>query len=268
MPGFSNKVTILVRGSGDIASAVALRLWQANFPVFLHEEPLPTVTRRGMSFTDAVFGETACLEGICAQRVVTLSAANSAARAFLPLLVGQFPIWLEQLRPQVLIDARMRKHQKPENLLGLAPLTLGLGPGFVAGENTTLAVETAWGENLGQVMAQGAAQALSGEPAPLGGASRERYVYSPAEGVFRTEEHIGALAQAGQTLAWVENIPLQAPLSGVVRGLTHDGVPVKLKTKVIEIDPRGEPARVFGVAQRAEQIAQGILQALRAALQP
>jgi len=252
---------ILVRGSGDIASAAALRLWQAGQTVFLHEEPLPTVTRRGMAFADAAFDGEAWLDGVPARRVEALPDQASPL-LYLPLLLGEFPRWLNLLAPDVLIDARMRKHQQPEAALGLAPLTIGLGPGFVAGETVDLAVETAWGESLGQVIQRGSPLALAGEPAALGGHARERYVYAPAAGIFRTTRRIGDLVTAGEPIAWLDGLALQAPLSGALRGLTHDGVPVRQKTKVIEVDPRGNPALVFGVGTRPERIAQGVLQAV------
>jgi len=125
---------ILVLGVNDVASAVAWLLWSEGKKVVLGSEPMPTVTRRGMAFADAVFDGTAVLEGVRAQRVDTVEAAEAllATRAAIPVFVG----WVVEelvgvVRPDVLVDARMRKRVRPESLRGLAPLTIGLGPGFV-----------------------------------------------------------------------------------------------------------------------------------------
>jgi xanthine dehydrogenase accessory factor len=160
------------------------------------------------------------------------------------------------------VDARMRKHSQPEAQLGLAPLTLGLGPGFVAGGNVDIAIETGRGPDLGRVIYSGAAAPLQGEPVSMAGHARDRYVYAPLAGVFRTSLQVGDAVRQGQVVAEINGQPLTAPLDGVLRGLTRDGVPVAVKTKVIEVDPRGESAQVSGIAERPAKIAQGVLQAV------
>lgn len=252
---------ILVRGSNDIGSAVALRLFRAGHTLILHDAPRPSVTRRGMAFADAFFDGEATLAGLTARRI-DFPAPENFPRQLLPVSAADFSTLMEIFVPEVLVDARMRKHETPEQQILLAPLTIGLGPGFIAGETVHLAVETGWGDSLGQLIRLGAARALAGEPNPIEGHARDRYVYAPVDGIFRTAQGIGAQVTAGQPLAQIDGTPLFAPLSGVLRGLTHDGAPVKLKTKVIEVDPRGDPALVFGVGQRPAKIAEGVLQAL------
>lgn len=257
--------TILVRGSGDVASAVAHALFQAGYAPVLHEEPLPSATRREMAFTDAVFDGSARLEGLEARRLDDLSGLAPAleSRAFIPLLVRPLDELLRALHPAALVDARMRKHSQPEDQRSLAPLTIGLGPNFVAGGNVHLAVETGRGEWLGQVIRSGGTRPLQGEPAELGGKARERYIYAPRAGTFHTQLTIGSLVSEGQVVARLDDEPLKAPLAGLLRGLTHDGVPVGAGTKVIEIDPRGELAQVSGIGERPRRIARGVLEALK-----
>jgi xanthine dehydrogenase accessory factor len=261
-------VRILVRGSNDIGSAVAHRLFSAGYPTVIHEIPQPAVTRRKMAFTDAIFDGSASLEGVQALRIDDLflmEAALSSPQSVL-VVVADFASLIKTLQPAILVDARMRKRQQPEKQRGLAPLTIGLGPNFIAGENIDLAVETSWGDALGQVIYQGATLPLSGEPRPLAGHARDRYVYAPVGGVFTTELQVGDTVRAGQVVAWVNATPLHAPLSGRLRGLTHTGVPVNQGTKVIEVDPRGELteiASVAGIAERPRRIAEGVLQAIQ-----
>jgi xanthine dehydrogenase accessory factor len=259
--------TILIRGSGDIGSAVAQRLFLAGYPLALHDSPLPSTTRRKMAFCDAIFDGSALLEGVEARRLDDLSLlpAALAARAYIPVLVCEFELLIKTLQPRVLIDARMRKHSQPENQLHLAPLTIGLGPNFTAAENVHLAIETGRGPDLGRVITRGSASALQGEPAEMAGHARDRYVYTPAAGLFRTSCQIGESVSQGQIIAHLDETPLPAPLTGVLRGLTHDGVPVSARTKIIEVDPRGAQAQVSGIPERPARIARGVLEALQLA---
>ena len=110
---------------------------------------------------------------------------------------------------------------------------------------------------------EGAPLALVGEPRELGGRARERYVYAPCAGVFRTRLQIGDTVTVGQPVATIDATVLRAPLAGVLRGLTHDGVPVTERTKVIEVDPRGREAEVAGIGERPRRIADGVLAAIR-----
>lgn len=254
---------IVVRGSGDVGSAVAYKLFRSRYAVVIHDVPQPTTTRRKMAFTNAIFDGCAHLEGVEARRVDDLERLLPllAAHQIIPVLVIDLVILLEILRPEVLVDARMRKHQQPEVQRGLAQLTIGLGPNFVAGETTDLAVETSWGESLGQVLATGSTQPLQGEPRPLGGHSRDRYVYAPVAGVFGTACEVSDLVEQGQEVARIGSTLLYAPLTGILRGLTRNGV-VSVGTKVIEVDPRGDVTLITGLGQRAGRIAAGVLQAV------
>lgn len=255
---------VLIRGSGDIGSAVACKLFRAGYAVVVHDAPQPTTTRRRMAFTDAIFEGCAHLEGVEARRVDDLERLLPllAAHQIIPVLVIELAILLEALWPDVLVDARMRKHHQPEVQRGLAQLTIGLGPNFVAGVTTDLVVETSWGESLGQVLERGATQPLQGEPRPLGGHSRDRYVYAPVAGIFRTAYEVGDLVEQGQEVACLGSTLLSAPLTGILRGLTKNGVPVSVGTKVIEVDPRGDAAMITGIGERPGQIAAGVLQAV------
>jgi xanthine dehydrogenase accessory factor len=263
---------VVVRGSGDVGSAVAHRLFRAGHPVIVHDGPLPAAPRRGMAFTDAIFDGSCTLADLQAWRVDCLAGLDEALAAHRGVLivVGE----LEQLLaavsapPAVLIDARMRKRAVPERQLGLAPLTIGLGPNFIAGETTDLVIETSWGERLGTVLASGAGAPLAGEPRTYGGHARDRFIYAPAAGTFRTACRIAEPVEVGQMVASLNNQDLVAPLSGILRGLTRDGVPVEKGTKCVEVDPRGDIANVIGIGERPARIAEGVLQAIGTGRRP
>lgn len=219
-----------------------------------------------MAFCDAIFDGSAELEGVranlCDNRADLI--AHLKTHALIPVTTMDFAGLLEALKPEVLVDARMRKHEQPEVQIGFAPFTVGLGPNFVAGETVHAAIETGWNEALGQVVWSGATRPLEGEPQTIAGHARDRYVYAPAAGLFRTRLKIGDMVVAGQEVARVEDTVLRAPIDGVLRGLTHDGVSVGRKAKVIEVDPRGAQAPIRGIAERPGRIARGVLDAIRA----
>ncbi len=256
---------ILVRGSGDVGSAVAHCLFRAGYDVVVHESTQPTTTRRKMAFADAVFDGNAILDDIESKRVDSLSLLRGLLieHKTIPLVTSDLSVTLETLDPHILIDARMRKHSQPELQIDLAALTIGLGPNFIAGETTHLVIETARGDSLGRMIERGSASPLQGEPGEIEGHARDRYVYAPVAGKFYTTHQIGDKVEAGQEVARIDSTPLFAPITGILRGLTHTNVPVPLKTKVIEIDPRIENAQVTGIAERPARIAQGVLQAIQ-----
>lgn len=253
----------LVRGCGDIGSAVAHALFSAGHAVVIHDVAAPGFARRGMAFTDAMFGGSAVLEGLTGRRTDDVFSIRwmLEQRREIPLAAADFRKMLDYLRPQVLIDARMNKRAVPERQSGLAPLTIGLGPNFVAGETTDLVVETAW-QALGAIIASGSSLPLTGEPRPINGVGRERYVYAPIDGRFETDCTIGVPVARGQPVACIGDEVIRAPLDGCLRGLTHAGANVKAGTKVVEVDPRGDPAKAFGIAERPGKLALAVLAAV------
>jgi xanthine dehydrogenase accessory factor len=256
---------IFIRGANDVGSAVAHFLFQAGYGVVIHESTQPTTTRRKMAFADAVFDGSAMLDHVESKRVDNLSLLYSVVseHKMIPLVTQDLTKTIEALNPHVFLDARMRKHSQPETQIHLAALTIGLGPNFIAGETTHLVIETARGDSLGQVVEHGSARPLQGEPNEIEGHARDRYVYAPIAGDFFTIHQIGDKVEAGQEVARIDSTPLFAPITGILRGLTHTNVTVPLKTKVIEIDPRIENAQVTGIAERPARIAQGVLQAVQ-----
>lgn len=256
---------ILIRGSNDVASAVAHRLFGGGYGVVIHDEPKPTVTRRKMAFVDAIFDGRTALDGIEAHFINRLYLLRGAlvAHQFIPVIVKDPQELMRTLRPQILVDARMRKHMQPENQRGLAEFTIGLGPNFIAGETVDVAIETNWGDSLGQVIEHGATNPLQGEPREVDGHARDRYVYAPVGGTFHTSLQIGDHVLQGQEMAQIDTTLLLATIAGVLRGLTHDGVPVTPKTKVIEVDPRINSAQVSGIGERPARIAEGVFTAIR-----
>jgi xanthine dehydrogenase accessory factor len=257
--------TVLIRGSGDVGSAVAHMLFSAGYGAVIHDAPKPSATRRRMAFCDAIFDGATVLEGVKGLRFDNLADVipRLAPHDVVPVLTLEFSEVLAALKPDVVVDARMRKHDQPEIQISLAPLTIGLGPNFVAGDTVHAAIETGWNEGLGQIVWKGPTRPLEGEPQTIAGHARDRYVYAPMAGIFRTSLQIGDMVAAGQAVARIDDQVLCAPIAGMLRGLTHDDVPVQRKTKVIEVDPRGARAPISGIAERPNRIARGVLEAIQ-----
>ncbi len=262
---------VLVKGAGDVGSAVAHALLRAGYRPLLVDVPAPTVARRRMAFADALFDGAAVLDGVRAVRVDTpdrLLALLASGRE-VPVMA-----WCDSDDPRAalppglhlaaVVDARMRKRVRPERQIDQAPLVIGLGPGFRAGETVHAAIETNWGPDLGQVLWAGEPAAYTGQPRAILGYARERYLYAPHAGCFRTSLDVGARVARGQVVGRVDETPLAAGIDGVIRGITRDGVLVTAGAKLVDVDPRGDPALAAGVGERPRRIAAGVLAALRA----
>ena len=172
-------------------------------------------------------------------------------RKGIPALSESLEDVLAAFTPDVLVDARMRKHDTPEPQRGLAPLTIGLGPNCEAGETTDVAVETASGHELGHVLWTRRARDLEGEPQEIDGHVRDRYVYAPCSGPFATGHEIGEVVRQGEIVGTVRSASVRAPLSGRLRGLTHAGADVEVSTKIVEVEPRGDMRFVMGLVAAA-----------------
>lgn len=261
------RTVAIVLGSGDVGSAVALLLRRAGFAVVLCDAADPGWSRRGMAFTDAWYVGNAELDGdasvFCAS-VKSIPAVLGRHR----LIAATTWSWrgvAQAFSATAVVDARMRKRGEGDDLRAGAPpglLTVGLGPGFAAGRNADVAIETTWGARLGAVVTAGATEPFAGEPRAVGGAGRERFVYAPLAGRFATGYRIAARVSKGEVVGAVGGRTIVAPLDGVLRGLAAHGARIGEGAKVVEVDPRGDPALCYGPGERPVAIARGVLAAL------
>lgn len=249
-------------GCGDVGSAVAHRLFTAGELVALCDLPGSAHARRGMAYTDALFDGEAELEGVRARRVDRVGALRELwrDRAAIPLSTMPERELLADPGFDVVIDATMRRNVRVD-LRSWAPLTLGLGPGFVPGVNCHVAIETRWGPDMGEVLRDAPAAARAGGPKPLDGVGRERFVAAPTSGRWRTSARIGAPVAAGDVVGMLAGQAIRAPLDGTLRGVTRDDVDVRAGQRIVEVDPRAIP-QVFGLGERPVAVARGVLEAL------
>ena len=258
---------VLVRGGGDLASGVALRLHRVGFKVIVSELEQPLAVRRLVSFAEAVYAGTVVVEGITARKVAdaadSLRILQVFAKGYIPVIVDPAGTAGVALHPMVIVDARMLK-RAPEPLRHMAKLYIGLGPGFIAGENCHAVVETNRGHLLGRVIWQGQPQSDTGIPDTVSDRSAERVLRAPAAGELEAHAEIGQHLEAGQMIASVSGQPVTAAFKGVLRGLIHPGLQVVQGQKIGDVDPRDDPSYCSLVSDKALAIGGGVLEAILA----
>ena len=261
---------ILVRGAGDLATGVIVRLHRCGFRVAVTECTNPSAIRRRAALCEAVWQGQATVEGVTCRRVTDVDEATRVSQAGeVPLLVDERAACVSALRPAAVVDAILAKRNLGTNR-AMAPITVGLGPGFTAGEDVDAVVETMRGHHLGRVILQGAAIPNTGVPGVIAGYAAERVIHAPASGemVFVQDEKgqtidIGALVRKGQEIARVGGVPVLATIDGVLRGLIRAGYPVTEGLKIADIDPRPEQvAYCDTVSDKARAIGGGVVEAL------
>jgi xanthine dehydrogenase accessory factor len=259
----------IIRGGGDLASGVALRLHRAGLKLLVAELPQPLAVRRSVSFGEAVYTGKTEVEGVQAHCVSNLTAALAAIRAgHIAVMVDPHLQVLQGLHQNntgmelaALVDARMAK-RPPDLELQAAPFIVGLGPGFVAGENCHAVIETNRGHNLGRVLWQGSAEPDTGIPESVSSRRSERVLRSPADGILIAHAEIGDHLEPGQLVAEVAGAQILAPFKGVLRGLVHPGIHVAKNLKVGDVDPRDDPSYCALASDKSLAVGGGVLEAI------
>jgi len=261
---------ILIKSAGDLATGVALRLHRSGFPLVMTELPHPLMVRRTVSFGEAVNLERIQLEGVTAVCVPDAESAQAlagqpAADRPIPILVDPEAHCREMLRPTVVVDAIMAKRNQGTAITD-APLVVALGPGFTAGSDCHVVIETNRGNSLGRLIYQGSAEPDTGVPGNVGGKTIERLLRSPADGVIENLVEIGERVTQGQVVARVGHYEVRSEVDGVLRGLIRSGMWVSADLKIGDVDPRAESAHCFLVSDKSLAIGGGVLEAVMAFL--
>lgn len=257
---------VVVRGAGDLATGVILRLVRSGFRVVALESARPTAIRRTVAFSEAVYDGTAEVEGFLARRAEGLGQIRAAlAEGAVPVAVDPEAALVSALRPAALVDAILAKRNLGTRA-GMAPAVIALGPGFEAGRDADAVVETARGHDLGRVILEGSAAPNTGVPGEVGGKSSERVVRAPAAGEVLALRSIGDSVRAGEPLLMIETpagrVSVPSPLDGTLRGLIRPGIEVAAGEKIADVDPRGRPEYCRTVSDKARAVAGGVLEAL------
>jgi xanthine dehydrogenase accessory factor len=250
----------VVRGGGDLATGVVLRLRRAGFPVMVLELSQPLSIRRPVSVSTAVGAGAHQVEGLEAIRVSSAERAlEESAAGRVPVLVSPLLPELEQV-PSVVVDARLAK-RNIDTTIDDARLVIGLGPGFTAGIDCHAVIETKRGHHLGRVLWEGPAAADTGIPGSVGGESGSRVVRAARSGSLRWTVEIGQPVSRGESLGEIDGTQVESALDGVVRGLLPEGV-VSPGLKIADVDPRGDVSACFEVSDKSLAVGGGVVEAV------
>ena len=247
----------MVRGGGEMATAVARLLFLSGMRVVVLERAQPLAVRRLVSFAEAVFAGEVGVEGVRGR----LGDVPPEAAPWVPVVVDPDGRVLERFAPDVVVDARMAKRGGNGRPPGPA-LVIGLGPGFAAGAEVDAVIETQRGPDLGRVLWTGQAEADTSRPSPVLGHADTRVLRAPRGGIFTGRVALGDLIQAGDEVGEVGGAAVASAIAGLVRGLLHDGVVVEAGVKVGDVDPRGRGVDPARISDKARAVAAGALEAV------
>ncbi len=296
---------IICRGAGDLATGIIHRLHRAGHRVIALETDYPAAIRRQVSFCEAVYDGSAAVEGVTARLVPALADAetdtetysgindtsaahivsekwdSSAIEAVLeagevPLLIDPKGESIALLKPDVVVDAIIAK-KNLGTTINMAPLVIGVGPGFTAGQDVHLVIESMRGHNLARIITDGMAQPNTGVPGNIAGFTSERVIHAPAAGYIHDVRKIGDIVQKGDEIARIypdkesydnalsEYVPVNATITGIIRGLIREGYYFRKGFKIADIDPReSELTNCFTISDKARSIAGSVLEAVSA----
>lgn len=249
---------ILIRGGGDLASGVALRLHRVGLQVLISELAQPLAVRRAVSFAEAIYTGQTMVEEATGRLVGKEQALETLEAGEIPVLIDQDASILAELPVPMVIDARLAKHP-PAPLPVDVLLHVGLGPGFHAGRNCHAVVETRRSHTLGRVYWHGTTQPDSGQPE----GDPRRVLRAPADGQLVACAHIGDHLEEGQLVAVIaDQYSVTSPFKGVLRGLIHPGLHVTKGLKIGDVDLRDQREDCFLVSDKALAVSGGVLEAI------
>ena len=264
----------VIRGAGDMASGIAVRLYRAGFQIVMTETANPTAVRRTVAFSEAVRCGHTRVEDAEAVRADTIDEAlEICKKGMIAVLVDPEGSCVPLLKPDVLVDAIMAKKNLGTRILD-AGIVIGVGPGFTGGLDCHAAVETKRGHTLGRALYEGSPITDTGVPGMIGGYAAERVIKAPAAGIFHPLAEIGNRVAPGDQAGYVtpfsetesfssgeRTVPVYCRIGGVLRGILPDGTPVTKGMKSGDVDPRGIPEYCFTVSDKALAVGGGVLEA-------
>lgn len=258
----------MVRGGGDLATGTIWMLQKAGFSVLVLESERPSAIRRTVAFSEAVYEGRSAVEGVECRLAHSFDEARGLlSRKKLTLLVDPGADAAAEFHPSVLVDAILAK-KNIGTTRDMAPLVIALGPGFTAGRDCDIVVETMRGHNLGRIFETGSALPNTGVPGPIAGHAADRVLHAEWAGVLENRASIGDIVKQGQTIAVIRSgdgreHPVRAAFTGLLRGLIRSGYPVTPGFKIADIDPRREERRnCFTISDKARCIGGSVLCAI------
>ena len=263
----SIEMKILIKGAGDLATGIASRLYGAGHQIMMTDIAVPLTVRRLVAFSRAVYEGEAVVEDMTARLAKNQEEADEIMeQGDIPVIVDPKAECIQWFQPDVIVDAILAK-KNLGTTRNMAALTVGLGPGFTAGEDVDIVIETKRGHNLGRIIREGSAIPNTGIPGNIGGYAAERVIHAGAPGILYNVHKIGDIVEQGEKIAYIINedenarYSVTATIPGIIRGLIRDGYPVTKGFKIADIDPRkSELSNCFTISDKARCIAGSVLE--------
>jgi xanthine dehydrogenase accessory factor len=254
--------TVVIRGGGDLGTGVAHTLFKNGCDILILEIENPLVIRRKVAFAQALFDGQAVVEEVKAVKVHTKEEIPALWKeGTIPVMIDPACTIVKEIHPEVLVDATVAKRNTGMHM-DMAPLTIALGPGFKAGQDVDVVIETNRGENLGKIILEGYAEPNTGIPGAIEGYRKERVLRAPCDGIIHTVVDIGDEVKKGEIVCYVDKEEVRASLDGVVRGIIMNEMKVTKNLKIGDIDPRGIKDYCYTISDKAKAIGKGVLEAI------
>lgn len=268
-------ILIICRGAGDLATGIIHRLHKAGFKVLALETDRPAAIRRQVSFCEAVYEKEITIEGVTAKLITSLDELDDIIeKDFIPVIVDPKARSITELKPDIVVDAIIAK-KNLGTFIDMAPLVIGIGPGFTAGEDVDIVVETMRGHDLARIIEKGQALVNTGIPGNIGGYTSERVIHAESAGFIKNIHYIGDVVKKGEEIARIYKnkdafmdaessfVSVKASISGIIRGLIREGFEVTKGFKIADIDPRkGELKNCFTISDKSRSIGGSVLEAV------
>lgn len=254
---------VVIRGGGDLATGVAEVLYQSGFKILILDIEKPSSIRRSVCFSEAIYDGVAKVENIICKKVENENEIEKCwNEKIIPIMVDEKGEIIKKIKPDVVVDSIIAK-KNLGTTKEMAPITIALGDGFEAGKDVDIVVETMRGHNLGRIITSGRAMKNTGIPGEIKGVSKDRVIYSLANGIFSSVKKIGDTVQKDEIIGYVGDVEIRGKISGVLRGIIREGYEVTENMKIGDIDPRiEEKNNCFTISDKARSLGGAVLRAI------
>lgn len=254
---------VVIRGGGDLATGVAEVLYQSGFKILILDIEKPSSIRRSVCFSEAIYDGIIQVENIICKKVENENDIEKCwNEKIIPIMVDEKGEIIKKIKPDVVVDSIIAK-KNLGTTKEMAPITIALGDGFEAGKDVDIVVETMRGHNLGRVITSGRAMKNTGIPGEIKGVSKDRVIYSLANGIFSSVKKIGDTVQKDEIIGYVGDVEIRGKISGVLRGIIREGYEVTENMKIGDIDPRiEEKNNCFTISDKARSLGGAVLRAI------
>ena len=254
---------VVIRGGGDLATGVAEVLYQSGFKILILDIEKPSSIRRSVCFSEAIYDGIIQVENIICKKVENENDIEKCwNEKIIPIMVDEKGEIIKKIKPDVVVDSIIAK-KNLGTTKEMAPITIALGDGFEAGKDVEIVIETMRGHNLGRIITSGRAMKNTGIPGEIKGVSKDRVIYSLANGKFSSVKKIGDTVQKDEIIGYVGDVEIRGKISGVLRGIIREGYEVTENMKIGDIDPRiEEKNNCFTISDKARSLGGAVLRAI------